>query len=84
MAELTPNLIRDFKEHAVWKEILNRTRTEHSRSFVDAIDHSNERAAGKYRAFETVFTLPDKLLTELERQPQGLGDILRFKPKRKK
>lgn len=84
MKELSPQLVRDFKEHAVWKEILRRTQPEYTRNYNNAIDGSDPRAAGKYRAFETVFTLPDKLLQELEQEPQGLGNMLRFKPKRKR
>lgn len=64
--ELTPSLLEDFKEHIVWQVISKRISGERDNSHNKAVDASDARAAGAYRAYEMVLGLPDQLLRELE------------------
>ena len=64
--ELTPGLIEDFKEHIVWKTLLSRIASPMSAAHNKALDASDPRAAGEYRAYEIVSKLPDQLLREVE------------------
>jgi hypothetical protein len=64
--ELTPGLIADFREHIVWKTILQRIQGPMSAAHNRAIDAADLRAGGEYRAYEMVSGLPAQLLREVE------------------
>lgn len=73
--ELTPALLDDFKRHIVWLTISKRIENQMQNAHNKAIDASDGRAAGAYRAYEMVLGLPDQLLREIE----GGGTISKLK-----
>jgi len=65
--ELTPGLVHDFVASAVWQEVSKRIGYERDRSFNKALDDSDPREAGKYRALQMVLDLPQQFLDEMEK-----------------
>ena len=62
-------VIRAFKENPVWDEIWEKRMKLRLKTVMDAaIDDSDARAAGEYRALETVKGIPDQLLKEIKEE----------------
>lgn len=73
--KLTGSQIRDFQSHVVWQELLLRIEKAKQAALDRAIDDSDARMAGYFRALEMVEGLPDTLLQEIE----GGGMVSRIK-----
>jgi len=65
---LPTQVIKAFKENPVWDEIWKRMNPQIEASMDAAIDGSDPKAAGKYRALVTLKNLPDQLLREIEEE----------------
>ena len=69
---LAPQVIRAFKENPVWDEIWKRMNPQIEAAMDAAIDSSDPKAAGKYRALVTMKNLPDQLLKEIDEESSVL------------
>ena len=69
---LPAQVIKAFKENPVWDEIWKRMNPQIEAAMDSAIDGSDPKAAGKYRALVTLKNLPDQLLQEIEDEPAAL------------
>ena len=66
--KLSPRQINDFKESAVWVELVSRGKRELGMALNKAIDEGDTFAAGRYRGIEMFLNWPDQLLAESEKK----------------
>lgn len=69
MATLTEALVLDFKEHVVWKEMLERVELQMMKAHNLALDEQDAFECGRYRAFEMMTSLPARLIEEISNEP---------------
>lgn len=74
---IAPQVIRAFKEHPVWDEIWKRMEPQLKAAMAKAIDDSDPREAGKYRALVTMKNLPDQLLQEIKDEEPALKRVVK-------
>lgn len=72
--QLTESAIRSLEENPAWIEITKQLELEKNRHQLKAIDESDQRSAGAYRAIELVLGFPTRFIEEIRKEENSRGD----------
>lgn len=65
---ISPQTLRNFLENPVWLALEEIYKSEMNSALVKAIDEQDPKAAGRYRAYESVFATPKRWLEDANKE----------------